>query len=80
MKDVTCLKDFRAASCCRSDSSGAMPGKAAQVDSIIVPKYWCGGTASKGEGIVQCLIWGGPNYLLQLLNYLFLFTNRLCSL
>lgn len=58
MKDVTCLKDFRAASCCRSDSSGAMPGKAAQADSIIVPEYWCGGTASKGEGIVHCLILG----------------------
>jgi len=55
MKNVNCLKDFKAASWCRSDSSGAAPGKAAQTDSIIVLKYWCAGPASKGEGVVQSL-------------------------
>lgn len=77
MKDVNCPKDFKAASCCRSDSSGATPGTAAQIDFITVPEFWCGRTASKGEGVVQSLNWGSLNYLLQLLNYLFLFTNRI---
>lgn len=53
MKVVNCLKDFKPASCSRSDSSEAKPGKAAQIDSIIVPEYWCGGTASKGGAVAQ---------------------------
>lgn len=48
MKIVNCLKDFKPASCSRPDNSGATPGKAAQIDLIIVPEYWCGGTTSKG--------------------------------
>lgn len=76
MKVVNCLNDFKPASCSRSDSSGAPPGKAAPIDSLIVPEYWCGGTASKGRGC-SSLGWDWLNYLLKLLNYLFLFTKRL---
>lgn len=77
MKNVKCLEGFIAASCCRSDSSGATPGKPAQIVSVIVPEYWCGRTASKGEGVVQSLNLGRLKYLLQLPNYIFLFINRL---
>lgn len=51
MKVVNYLKDFKPASCCRSDSSGVSPGKADQIDLIIVPEYWRGGTASKGRDV-----------------------------